>query len=260
MNIPKEVLTVAFREDTSNWRKAPVSMDSLIINKVIRERVMVDADLVGGSTVIIPLSGLSPTYTDVNGLVYEIPMELTNFRTIMSVLSVSYVPYTMSFAGSPSNRAVGFNNNISDLEIASQRVGDAMSGIPPISSASARLIGHNTILLNDTLRVTNAYQVRCILGNEENLNNISPRSYLYFADLCIHAAKAYIYNKLIVMMDQAYLSGGQELGAIKSIVEGYSDSYQNYDTYLREVWQRVAVFNDQPQHQRLIRTMISPGL
>ena len=254
------MLRIAFKEDSNNWRQAPVSLDSQIQLKVLKPRVLVDTNIVGGTMAIISLEGLTPQYSDTYTIVYEIPMRLCNFREIMSVLSIGYLPYATSFNSMGMGSGTINPNSMNDVDSAGQRMGDAMSNIPPISNGSCELVGPNTVLVRDQLRITNAYQLRCMLANDPNMSNINPRSQLYFADLCILATKAYIYNKMIVMMDQAYLMGGQELGAIKTVVEGYADANENYMTFLREVWQRISVFSDQPTHQRMLRSMISPGI
>lgn len=239
---------------------APVSLDEQILNKVIRQRVLYDCNIVGGQTIIVSLENLRPTYVDTYTLIFEIPAELLMHRSLISVLSIGYLPYASSYNSLGVGMGTVNPGSMSDLMSAAQRVGDSMSDIPPISNASVELIGYNTILVRDQLRVTNAYQLRCVVGNEENMNNINPRSFLNFCQLCTFAVKSYIYNNLIVKIDNAYLTGGQELGSIKQLVESYSDAEENYMTYLREVWQAVAYMNNDIDHDRFIRLQISPGL
>lgn len=257
--IPFEVLREAFKDDYTGWRKSPVSLDEQMLSKVIRPRVIVDTNLVGGEMVIISLNGLAPIYSDVGVSVYEIPASLTQFRTIISVLSVSYLPYAASSYGSLGSGGVQ-PSSMNDVSSAAQRVGDAMSSIPVISNAVAEIIAHNTVSIRDQFRATGMYQMRCVLANDENLNNISPRSYHAFATLCELAVKAYIYNKLIIRIDQAFLQGGQELGAMKDYVQGLSDSNQMYLDHLRNVWQVTAYCNDSSNYNRFIKLMCNPGI
>lgn len=258
--IPIEVLNIAFRDDIVNYNLAPISLEEKIKTEVIRERVLIDADIVGGETAIISLEGINPLVPDTWTMIYQIPPHLVNNRTIMSVLSIGYLPYTSSFNSMSQGLGSVNPRSMNDVLSAAQRVGDSFSNIPPISNASAKLIGYNTILVRDQLRITNPYQLRCVIGNEENLSNISPRSHLYFAELCIHAVKSYIYNKLIIKIDQAYLTGGQELGAIKDIVQSYSDAEENYNTYLHEVWRKVSFMSSPVDHERFLKLMINPGI
>lgn len=261
--IPREILRVAFldTQQSQNWRRqAPISLDEEIKNKVIRPRVFVDANLVGGDTVLVPLEGLTPTYMDSYTLMYEIPAELLSNRTIISALSISYQPYAASYNSSGLNMGAVNPVGMNDVLSAAQRVMDSVSNVPPISNANVDLVGHNTIVIRDQIRVTNAYQLRCIVANEENLNNINPRSYLNFSNLCVLAVKSYIYNTLIIRIDQAYLQSGQELGSFKNYVESLSDAEQNYQTYLREIWAKTAFTNDTVNYDRFIKLQVNPGI
>lgn len=258
-SIPREVLRITFQEDMVNWRAAPESLDSQIMLKVIKPRVLVDANIVGGVQAVIPLNGLTPLYTDRYTVVYEIPMNLTNNRNIISILSVGYLPYGGMFNSMAGGGTV-VPTSMSDFGSAGMRVGDSHSAIPHVASASADLVGYNTVMIRDPSRITGTYQLRCMVSNDANMNNINPRSYLNFAELCLHAVQAYIYNTLIVKLDQAYLQGGQEMGSVKAYVESLADANENYMTYLREVWQKVAVMSDKVTHQRYLKTMISPAI
>lgn len=230
------------------------------MTKIIKPRVLVDANLVGGQMAIIPLEGLPAKYMDTYSVVFEIPMDRTAGREIVSVLSIGYLPQVNSFNGMGNGIGTINPNSMSDLMSAAQRVADSHSNIPVISNATCDLVGFNTVLVRDQIRVTSAYQIRCMLANELNLNNINPRSYLAFSKLCILAVKAYIYTRLIIAMDQAYLSGGQELGAMRTYVESLADSNEMYETHLREVWQKTAFMNDVPSFDRFIKLQISPGI
>lgn len=259
-SIPIQVLQVAFQDDLHQWRRAPVGLDQLIQEKVIKPRVLIDANLVGGQEIIISLGDILPSYNDTHSIVYTIPPEKLAYREIVSVLSVGYIPFVAAGAlGALSGpmMAPGCGN---DLMSAGQRVGMAASNIPMITNATCDLIGHNTVLIRDQYRSSPVYQLRCVVANEANLSNINPRSYHSFSELCIHAIKAYIYNTLIIKIDQAYLAAGQELGAMKNYVESLADANENYQTYLREVWRKTAFVNDTINHERFIRSQISPGL
>lgn len=258
--IPRQVLTEAFKDTTNNWRQAPVSLDEQIMNKVIKPRVLLDANLIGGQETLVSLEGLASLYIDTYTVVFEIPAERLNFREIMSVLSIGYLPYSATYSSFGSGVGVVNPNSLNDVLSAGQRVGNAMSSIPVVSNATAELIGYNTVMIRDQVRATNAYQLRCVLANDANLNNINLRSYPDFAKLCQLAVRSYIYNTLLIKIDNAYLQGGQELGSFKNYVESLADSEEMYQTYLREVWGAVAFMNDVTSYERFIKLQISPGL
>lgn len=259
--IPIQILELAFRDDIVNYRRAPVSLNERILSKVLRPRVLLDIDIVGGQVVIIPLENIAPRYIDTFTMIFEISKELTSYRPIMSVLSVGYLPYAS--AQNTLSGGIGVSNacGLNDVLSATQRVADSYSNIPVLSNATAEIIGENVILLRDQARITNAYQLRCVLGNEEQLNNLQPRLYHIFAKAVELAVKSYIYNTLFIKIDQAYLTGGQELGAVKEVVLSYSDAEQMYQDYTREIVQKAFFFNNNSQaHQRFIRLQISPSL
>lgn len=258
--IPPQVLKVAMRDSSYNWRAAPVSIDEIILSRVIKPRVLIDCNLVGGTTIVVSLEGLEPRYSDVYSVVYQVPPERINFREIVSILSVSYMPQSLAYNGAGYGTGVMTSHHNSEVGAVAQRIADSVSNIPVISNASADLIGPNTVLVRDGQRVSSAYQLRCVVGNEENLNNINPRSYLAFSKLCELAVKAYIYNNLIVRIDQAYLEGGQELGSLKNYVESLSDAEENYQTYLQEVMRTVMFVNDSKGYERFIKVQLCPAV
>ena len=264
-SIPLEILDIAFksllspnsyRENNNNL----YSIDELILRSVIRPRVLLDMNLVGGEQAIIPLDGLAPSYVDSYGIVYRIPKSKTQNRTIVSVLSVGYIPYNSGYGQPYLGYGTTSMNNSSEIGTTAMRILDSLASIPPIGNAYVQIIAENTVLIKDNFRTTQSYFIRCILANEENLANISPRSFLAFNDLCILAVKSFIYNTLIVKMDQGYIVGGQALGSIKSIIESYSDTEEQYKEMVKSVWSKVALMNDRPSYIRFIRSQICPTL
>jgi hypothetical protein len=261
--IPDEILRVVFTS-TQDWRAASISIDEIILRKVIRPRVLVDANLVGGQTIIVDLSRINPEFYDNTSIIYHIPSEYLLGRSLISALSVGYLPVSPrsnhgygGFAGVASPMG---SVNASNITHAAMRVGDSFSAMPNVSTAQVEVIGDNTILIRDMNRVTSCYQLRCIVGNDPNMDNISPRSYHSFCKLCELAVKSYIYNTMIIKMDTSYLQGGQELGAFKSYVENLADSEEMYQTELRESWMKISFMNNSMDHASFIRSMVSPGI
>lgn len=258
-SIPFEILREAFKE-TSTWRQAPLSLDEQILTKVIRPRVIVDTNLVGGEPVTISLEDIPSVYVDDFTSVYEIPPEKLNNRTIVSVLSVGYLPYSMMYSAGGLGYGAVSPQTMTDVLMAGQKVMDSHSSIPPVSNARAELIAHNTVAVKDQYRVTSAYVMRCILANDENMNNLSPRSYLVFANLCVLAVKAYIYNTLTLRIGSAYLQGGQSLDEFKQIVDNYSDANEMYSEFLKNTWQAVSHMNSSENYSRFLRLQVNPAL
>ena len=258
--IPYEILKVAFSNQYTQWRNTITSLDDAICTKVLNPRVLVDCNLVGGTTIDIPLDGLQPEFVDNYTTVYTIPANRTGGKTILSVLSIGYMPYQSNFAHGGANLAYAAPTSMNSVTQATQRIADSHSVVPILANPMVELVGHNTIMVKEQHKISSSYYIRVILENASNMQNLSPRSYLAFAELCKLAVKAYIYNTMIVKMDQSFLQSGQELGAFKNVVESYADAEEMYGTFLRERWQATAFMNDSINYDRFIRLMISPGI
>ena len=253
--IPVPILKEAFKDDTNSWRSTPISLDEQIMSKVIRPRVILDMDNAGGHEAYISLEGLTPVPTDPMTVVYHIPKDRTQNKSIMSVLNVGFVNYSMSFAGSSGIGTIS-PQSINDVMNVSNAVFNSHSSAPPISTANVSLISENTIMIRDMNRIVTNNYLLCILGNDEYLNNIPFRAIPKFCKLVELAVKCYIYNTMIIKMGETYLSGGQDLGVFKSIVESYSDSESMYIDYVEQVWSKVAFAADPLTFGRFIRSMV----
>lgn len=261
-SIPPQVLQEAFKPERSDWRNViPTSIDEQILLRVIKSRVLVDTNLIGGGiTTVIDLSGLSPVFTDNYTTVFKIPRKLSSDRDILTALEVGYFPVNdlSGFIGAGVNTysSRGMNSLTNGL----QRVIDSFSTIPNMTTANVDLIATNTILIKDQYRMSGAYFLRCVISQDENLSNLNPRSYLVFSEICILAVKAYIYNTMLVKIDRAFLEGGQELGSMKNYIESLADSNEMYMTALREKWAAVAFFNDRESVTSYIKNMVRPSI
>jgi len=258
--IPIAILKEAFTDSHSRWRNPNLSIDDCIATKVIRPRVLLDCNLVGGTTVNISLDGIAPEIVDQFTTIYSIPPDRTAGKTILSVLSLGYMPYQANFNMMSGNLAYATPTSMNSVTQAAQRIGDSYSAMPVLANAQTELVGHNVIMVREQHKISSTYYIRCILANSDNMGNISPRSILAFAKLCELAVKSYIYNQLIIRIDQSFLQGGQELGAFKNIVESYADAEEMYNTHLREVWQATAFMNDSISYDRFLRLQVSPGI
>lgn len=267
--IPEQILYEAFNLDEQPTTMNLTTLDDKILRKCIRKRVLVDANIVGGIETVIPLVGVQPSFYEDYYTVYNIPPELTMNKEIISALGLTAMPVNSGFGnpmttmggyGMPGQGNSPYSNSFNPLMSVANRIGDAASISGIIHNAHLEIVGYNSILVYAHFRVLAYLGIRVVLENENNLNNIQPRSYKDFATLCTLAVMAYIYNKLIIPLNSGYLSGGQELGVFKSIVEGYSSSDEDYETFLKEVWTPVAFMNDTTRYNRLLSSMIAPDL
>lgn len=258
--VPIQILNLAFKDKHTNWRSAPLSLDELIMDGVVRPRVLLDANLVGGSTVMVNLAGLQPEVVDNMSVIYRVPPDRLGNREIMSVLHVGMMPMA-NYAGMTSGSFSQFTNmgNNTPASVGA-RIADSYSNMPITNNTSVELVGANTVLIRNQYSVAGIYQLKCVVGNESNLSNISHRSWPNFARLVELAVKSFVYNTLLVRIDEAYLVGGAELGSIKNYIETLSDAEEMYQTELKEVWGVTSFCNDTVAYEQFIKTQICPNL
>lgn len=249
--IPRPILDTVFVKRHSNFRVAAQSLDEQILNSVIRPRVYTDTNLVGGAEILVPLTGLHGEEVSTTDMVYRIPKRLTQNRTIMSVLNVTYVD-AQSMAAAGQYASCG----VSAEQSAAQALLDAVSPLPMISTGRVSIIGENVILIRDSIRVPSNSYIRCIVAHDEAMSHIQPRSYKAFCKLVEYAVKAYIYNEYIIEVDMGELRGGHNLGKFKDIIEEYSDANELYETYLIEKWSKVSFLNDREGSTRWVKLLV----
>lgn len=263
--IPAEILLAGMNIDE---QEATVNLSSLgdkILRKVIRKRVMMDANIVGGIETTIPLNNISPSFYEHFYTVYQIPSELTNNKEIISALSIAFMPANGYFGAVGGHAGSGMNTTSSGLGFSpvgnvADRIGNAASSSGVMSNAHLEIVAYNTVLVYAHYRTLANFALRVVLENDSNLNNIQPRSYKNFSTLCVFAVKAYLYNKLIIALNNGYLSGGQDLGVFRQKVESFESAEEDYDNYLRNVWAGVAFMNDTSRYNRFLGSMIAPDL
>jgi hypothetical protein len=251
-SIPKEILSYTFQEFRNGWRQNPASLDEQITTQVLRPRVLIDCDLVGGIEAFISLSGLPYSTFNDYIFIYHIPKDRTQGRTIISPLSVGYVENVTSMI----NSGLNYSPIRQDSVIAATAVMNSFSSFPILSTAELQLIGENTIMIRNQSNIVNMNILRCIMANSDDLNDLQLRSIPAFTQLCLLAVKSYIYNKIIIAINQGELSGGLELGRFKEIVETYADAEQQYQEYLIHQWQAISFMNDPIAMQRFIKLSI----
>lgn len=251
MQIPPQILQAVFVQRDQRWRQAPASIDEQILSLVIRPRVLVDCDLVGGTEILISLEGCLVDRPNDYTNVYRVPKDRTQGRSIIAIKHISYTdPTRTAAAGVPSQLTGGAMLN------AGMAVMDAHSPIPITSTAHAQLIGENVLMVKDVTVMPSNIFLRAVIGYDENMSHLQLRSYRAFSQLVVLACKSYIYNQMVIRIDQGELQGGMQLGRFKEIVDNYADSEELYQVYITEKWQKIAMMNDTESFTRHLRLII----
>lgn len=248
--IPTKVLQIVFLKRLNRYQSNAYSLNERIMMDVIRPRVLQDCSISYGTQAIIPLDAATITHTDAYSTVYSIPKELTQGRSIMSALNVGFGLAGYSAYGG------GYQYMPNDLMNAANAMSNAHASMPITTTSNVQLIADNTILVRDTLRIQGGLYLRCVLENDERLTHLHHKAIPVLKELIKFAVQAYIYNAYLIEMAEAELIGGQELGVFKSIVEGYSDAEELYQTTLREKYSIAAFTSDQESMRRYIKTMV----
>lgn len=252
-NIPREVLDYSFIDADHARSRLPVSTETRIREQVIDARVKPDCNIVGGLETTVDLSQVVPEYLDVYRAVFRIPKRLTQGRSISSVLSL-----TFGVGAVMANTTLGVQGQSPMLDAANSVLQSHLP-VPIVSTAAISLIAENTVLVEDNMALPMNMFLRCIIDNDENLSNINPRSYLKFTNLVVLATKAHIFQNAIIRLDVGFIQGGQTIGRIREVIDGYADANEMYYDYLENTWRGVAFLNDTQAKRRHLRSLVGGG-
>lgn len=248
--IPEEILKEIFLKKEFGRTPLPVSLDTMIREKVVDPRVMVDCNLLGGTQVELPLHDVVPEQVDLYKIIYRIPMSVTQNRNISKVISLTIGRSTML-----NTSYMGVEGYSQVLE-AAQGLMSSQGGIPIVSTANVRLIAENTVLVSDYLSLPRNSFLRCYLENDDEFSQLNAMTYPHFCHLVELAVKAYIYVNGRIKVGMGELVGGMELGVFREFVDSYSDANQMYKDYIKEVWTKVMVMNDPRSKERHLRMIV----
>lgn len=243
-DIPEEILEETFL-DKKYWQYQRLeNIDAIIREQVVNARVLKDCNMVSGREIVVPLNGLQYDVVDNFNIIVRIPKSLTQGSTITQVLDISM--------GNMYGVTLGMHQPVpvsSYLQQASKLM-DSNLPIPQVSNSTVEIVSENVIVLKGYTAMPPYLNLRCMIEYDSEFSTLGPRAFEAFYELLLFAVKNYIYVKLAIRIGQAKLSGGRELSIFKDIVDTYNDAGENYKTYLKEVWQKVAFLNDTVSRQR----------
>lgn len=264
--IPRQILEKVFVDGSRYYRNnLQTSLEEQIETLVIRPRVLVDCNLIGGQEVLVPLAGLVQERPLDYTTVINIPKDRTQGRSINSVLNVTFFN-SAAIAGYVGAGVVGMGSlgggtgyngrDNSAMTATAASVMAAMDKIPMTSTSRVQLIAENTILIRDGINIPDNSFLRCVVASDENLSGLPMRAYRYFSQLVEYAVKAYIYTELIIELDAGELRYGQNLGIFKEIVSSYADANQNYVDYLSTTMEKVFLQSDDETQARFLKLIM----
>lgn len=260
-SIPMEILQEAFNLDTPSDMVRATSLEDKIIRKLLKPRILRTMDIIGGIEWTVPLSDAQLTASDLYYTTYFIPPEAVRNKEIISVLSLTSLPGGSYF--NPENYGtggLGLINQPNPVVNVGSRIGSAAAPSGAYFNAHTEIVGYNTVCVYQNFRLLSQLGLLVVLENNSNLNNIQPRSLPAVAKYAILGTKAYIYNKLIIPLNNGLIHFGQDLGVFRSIVESYSDAEEQFNLYRQEALAAVLFMNDTTRYNRFLRSMLAPDL
>ncbi len=245
--VPSEILNIAFRPDNTNIQYTIPELDSLINRKIIQESVLVDCAISGGKTKRIQVLGSwhEPSCEPAANLgtvgtysIYRIPTDAREHVDIQSISRVAYMNHGSSSIGhiansSSSLNSIQVNNGVTQVSLANE-VLQSHTASNVGSAPIAELLPGNIIRLNPASMTHVNFELTVKLAYDPDMTGADNSMIRPFARLVELKTKAYIYNKLIITLDEAYIQGGSQLGSIKDTVDQYSDAHEQYEEALLE--------------------------
>jgi len=249
--IPKDILDLAFVKRYQYYTAEFISVDKLIIDNVIEAKVLPDLNSVRGQEISISLEQCQISKVSPDSFRYEtvikVPPRVLNGRNIISPLSV-ILEYGPTNSGMPNYF----------LQLAEAAV-NSRSATTGFSTTDLELIGNNTVLIHENLPLVIGY-LNVLIENDKNMNNLNPKFYNIFGELCTWATKAYIYNTLLIDLNKGLILGGHELSVIKDTIDSYQDAYEQYQTLLKEKMGKILFINDDKAYSKYIQLGVNPFL
>lgn len=237
-NIPKEILEYAFM--SREPYESTIPLEEMIINKVIRWRVLKEINVFGGKTTKVVLhekylEDLKFTQTDHYTRtgpfsLYRIPPEE---RELCPIVEIHNLTYCGNYAGHYPN-ATGWSGGQNALSLG-QAVLDAhtFASYPP--KPVAELLSGDLVKLTPSQHAQVGWLMECRISYDENVTNMASSSIDTFAQMCVAATKSYLYNKLLISVNKAYVEGGYELSEWKMTLDKYSDAEERYQELKKEL-------------------------
>lgn len=251
--IPAAVLNQTFIASMKHRTHLPVSVQSRITDLIINKKVLVDLNIIGGETAIIPLDSCELLEQESTYSVYRIPKSATANRSVSSVHEVR----VGAGIGVDNSAVLGSASMIGE---AASNMMRSISPVPTTSFGNAVLISENTFMIEMPPNFGQFGGVQVSLEYDPTLSGIKPRTVFNFAKLVVLATKAFIYNSQFVPMDQAQIKSGSAFGSYKDAVDSYSDADELYDEYLLTTWATVDKLNDSHTRQRLISLAVGRAI
>lgn len=254
--IPKEILEKTFVDYVPRYKsiRSAVNIDTLIKNKVIRDIVLVDCNLIGANKIDIAIKPSWCEVLDSNQCIIRIPKTHTQNRSIIEVLDATYLPqsgYLMPY---------GTIQAVSDTTILTNKLMGSLKAPTIAGTVNTEIVGENTISMVGAGTSPSNMFLTVMVDYDDMLSQLKKQAYMKFGELCILACKSYIWANKIIDMDKSEIDGGYDLNRYTSIVEGYESAYEDYTVYFKEQWRKTSFMADPARYAGFINAITKVGL
>lgn len=238
VRIPSQILDIAFAK-REPW-DVTCSHDEMILNHIIRAFVLKDTNIFGGKQKQIILR---PEYKEKlqfnvdDGYLhtgpfslFRIPAEAREGQPIVEVHGVAYrgnysdyIPQTAGWPG-------GVN-----LSVLGHAVLDSHTFSSSPVKPNIELLTSDLVRLWPPQHSFVIWVMTCRIAYDQDFTNLNTSAMDTFAEVCVEATKMFIYNKIVIPMDEAHIQAGQQIGEIKRIVDSYSEAPQRYKELMTQL-------------------------
>ena len=149
------------------------------------------------------------------------------------VTSVSYIMYNMLL---PQMGMMTGNA----MESAMGTLMQAHSSLNVLTANRIDVVGRNMILVN-TGNINWSFMnstMELNISPNPNLSHVKGTAIIELGKLAVLCAKQWIYNSLIIQIDQGYIRGGHSIDAIKNKIDSYESAVETYYERL-ENWPKI---------------------
>lgn len=226
--IPTEILDLALR-DFKEWKK-PVNLDTLIEKNIVSEMIL-DMNLSSGIKVNIPFNNWVVTYSNEFETVMELREGVHAGKSILMVTEI--------IAGLASTAVT--RPALTPLEKLDRSIGPKIMGV---FDSNIETIGNREVYIGRPESMLVNTEVVCYLTYSRDMKEINPRYYMAFGEIAIMKAQAWIYNKLVVKMNEGALYHGHSLEVVERIISNWSDMNKEYMEKMNVVGAKMLYMND----------------
>lgn len=233
-SIPEEILKIAFKKESPTG--LPIPVYEVIRQDVISRFVLQECNLYGGVIKSIPLkqeyvervlrSELRVFSLHNETEIYRIPPEERENSEIGEILDIS-----PPINGTVMNGygTMGMANAGTSLMAAANRTLESQNARSFRGKPLVELLSGDLVRLSPASFVMYDWILTVRLMYDERFTNMNSGAIKPFCDLVLAAVKSYIYNKLIVKLDQYAIEGGALMPSIRAIIEEYKYAKEEYD-------------------------------